>query len=399
MYSIRMRTGAPILCLIVVSLALLALHPEPGLEARDSHERDAGPRGAVALDPSAGNPRPNVLIVTTDDLGEEVYAASDNLRETIEPRGTTFENAFVTNPLCCPSRATMLRGQYSHNTGVLTNGPPLGGNQRFRDLGLEKATVATRLERAGYDTAFFGKYLNGKGGTYAPQGWQRWMQAGWFDTYADRGNTHPYPGDAWRDDVLGQKAAHFLRHGGRNADAPLFMWASFQSPHSELVRTEDGVRGGGYEPAARHLGARETEELPGKPSRSAEATPVDVSDKPAWVRESAAFSEDNEGDPDLDVERVYRRQAEMMDGVAENLRNILGALRETGELDETYVIFTSDNGYQLGEHGIPPSKRAPYEESIGVPLVVMGPGVERGDTRPEMVLNNDIAPTVLSWAG
>src|SRR5215212_6762412 len=118
--------------------------------------------------------RPNVILILTDDLDTDSISHMPNLRSLLIERGTTFENAFVTDSLCCPSRATILRGQYAHNTGVLGNGPPNGGYETFRSLGRQNSTIATWLQSSGYQTVLIGKYMNDYQGTYVPPGWDDW---------------------------------------------------------------------------------------------------------------------------------------------------------------------------------------------------------------------------------
>src|ERR687898_1579648 len=188
---------------------------------------------------------PNVVLILTDDLAfDDVNPATlkhmPSLRALME-KGTTFENAFVTNSLCCPSRATILRGQYTHNHQVLHNRLPLGGFDKFRSLELEDSTIATWVEERGYSTAFFGKYLNGYAGTYIPPGWDEWHAvSGNFLSTAlnENGNIVNYDADRYHlDDILSEQASGYAERAARpdppffTADRPILMWIGTKAPH------------------------------------------------------------------------------------------------------------------------------------------------------------------------
>jgi N-acetylglucosamine-6-sulfatase len=336
--------------------------------------------------------KPNILFVLTDDMNASDLRYMPNTSRLLAERGTRFTNAFVTNSLCCPSRATTLRGQYSHNHLVWGNFLPLGGFQKFRDLGREQSTIATWLDnpnnfpdRVDYDTILIGKYLNGYDDTtYVPAGWDRWhAYLGYYeaspDTYRINENGHINSYDRSRihdTDLFADKAASFLRNtaGG----APFFMYLSTNAPHTPA-----------YVPQ-RHHGMFSDTPLPRPPSFDE----ADVSDKPAWVREKPRLTQ---GRVDY-LRGLYRKRLRSLQSVDEMVGRLVSVLRDTGELSNTYIVFTSDNGYHLGEHRLE-AKATPYEEAIGVPLLVRGPRVPQGVSRSKMVLNNDFAPTFADLAG
>ncbi len=329
--------------------------------------------------------RPNVVLILTDDLDSGLLqrhgARYPNLHE-LAAEGTTFENSFVTNPLCCPSRATTLRGQYSHNHGIVGNWPPLGGAGRFRDLEREESTVATWLQGEGYRTALLGKYMNDYGGDRVPTGWDDWYGiSGGHESHDlnENGRIQNYdPASHHLDDVLAEKAAGSV---GRLPEdgGPFFMWVGTQAPHAPA------------EPAPRHEGDFPEAHLPRSPSFDE----GDVSDKPEWVRDNPRL-ERGEIQP---MQDLYRNRLRSMLAVDEMVGRLMGALRESGELENTYVFFTSDNGWHAGEHRLTTGKWTAYEEDVRVPLIVRGPGVPAGRTLPHLVLNNDLAPTFADLAG
>ena len=328
---------------------------------------------------------PNILFVLTDDMRASDLRYMPETTNLLDTGGVKFTKAFVTNSLCCPSRATILRGQYSHNHQVLSNRLPLGGFEKFRSQGLENSTIATWLDGAGYDTMLIGKYFNGYDNTtYVPQGWDEWhgylgdyVQS---DTYRinENGQINTYDRSAIHDtDLFADKAAEFLKStaGG----APFFMYLSTNAPHSPALA------------AQRHQGLFSDVALPNPPSFNE----ADVSDKPAWMRNTPSLTSEEAGK----LRNYYRQRLRSLQSVDEMVGRLVGVLEETGELSNTYIVFTSDNGFHLGEHRINKKKWTAYEESIRVPLLVRGPGVPRGVSRSQMVLNNDLAPTFASWAG
>ncbi len=338
--------------------------------------------------------RPNVMLIVTDDLDAESVSRMPNVRSLLVERGTTFENAFVTDPLCCPSRATMLRGQYAHNHGIQGNEPPQGGSTKFRLLGHEDSTVATWLGAEEYRTVFIGKYLNGYGfgeseTVYVPPGWDEWHGlAGNYlsDRINENGEIKDYkPGGRDSTDVFSEKAARYLRRTtgddapSSSREEPFFMWLGTKAPHEPA------------EPAARHEGAFEDARLPRPPSFNE----ADILDKPAWERDNPPLGTGKISD----MQRLYRNRLESLLAVDEMVGRLVGELREAGELDDTYIVFTSDNGFHMGEHRLGPGKWTPYEEDIRVPLVVRGPGVPAGRKLDHLVLNNDLAPTFAQLAG
>src|SRR3712207_2940602 len=162
--------------------------------------------------------RPNMILILTDDLDARSLSHMPNLRSLLIERGTTFENAFVTNPLCCPSRATILRGQYAHNHEILSNEPPNGGFEKFRSLGHQNSTMATWLDAEGYRTIFVGKYMNGYEGTHVPPGWDEWyaVSGNYMSTDLNENGTvnHYDPEQDYLTDVLADRAVGYVRRPG-----------------------------------------------------------------------------------------------------------------------------------------------------------------------------------------
>ena len=324
--------------------------------------------------------RPNIVFILTDDLDVASVSKIPAIEEYMADRGVTFGNAFVTESVCCPSRATMLTGQYLHNHLVRRNSPPLGGFETFRDLEREDSTIATWLDSVGYETALFGKYLNGYGlkrRVYVPPGWDEWYGAVGNRMLNHSGKAVEYPEDSYHDDVLSGLAQDFVRRQ-EGSESPFFMYLSVHAPHEPA------------NPAPRHEDLFKGIQAPRTPSYNE----ADVSDKPEWVRRSSLSSKEKRY-----MDQLYRDRLRTMVAVGEMIGGLLRTLEEAGELENTYLVFTSDNGYHMGQHRLSIGKSSAYEEDIRIPLMIRGPGVPAGVERDEMVLNNDFAPTFADLAG
>lgn len=322
--------------------------------------------------------RPNVVLILTDDQRWDTLQHMPNVQSELVSHGVTFANGFVTNPRCCPSRASILTGAYSHTTRVYQNDGWLGGFKAFRDA----STVATWLDGVGYETALVGKYLNQYPGTHVPPGWDRWVAfispVGFYRYGFDEdGETSPVAErSTYSTDFLAEEAVSFIQ----TAPRPFFLYVAPFAPHAPAT------------PAERHESAFSA--LPAW--RPPSYNELDVSDKPAWLR--ALPTLDAARSAALDAFRA--QQLRSLLAVDEAVAEIVQALSESGELENTLIVFTSDNGLAWGEHRWRGGKRVPYEESIRVPFVVRYDrlvATARTDARP--VLNIDLAPTFAALAG
>jgi N-acetylglucosamine-6-sulfatase len=356
----------------------------------------SSPAGAT---PGPG--RPNVVVFMTDDQTLEQLRVMPKVQSALGDKGVTFSNFVVSNPRCCPSRATFLTGQYSHNNGVMTNRPPDGGFDRLHG---QKTTLPAALQGAGYQTIHIGKYLNGYGRpnpAEIPRGWDTWLTSPSQGTYSYWGFTLNKNGalttysTATRDyhtDVMGRLGVKRVEREAERA-GPFFMTISFLAPHGgSNVReppSEDGSRFPW--PAPRHDGDFKNEPLPLPPSFDE----ADISDKPIFLQDKPRLSQDA-------VKKIrsrYRAQLESLLAVDDAVDDVVRALGKTGERNNTLLVFTSDNGYYHGQHRIKQGKVIPYEPAIRVPLVMRGPGVVRDAGSGALVSNIDLAPTILDFAG
>jgi len=333
----------------------------------------------------AAEGRPNILLILSDDEDVASHAYMPKTKALIEDQGIALDNYFVTYSFCCPSRATMLRGEYAHNHRIQGNVLPTGGARKFRALGHEESTIATWLQAAGYRTGLFGKYMN----DYAPEeghvppGWDEWYgnRDGYYNYVLNENGKPVSYGDRAEDystDVLAGHAAAAIRRATAG-EAPFFFIVTPFAPHSPET------------PAPRHAHLFADLTYP----RSASFDEADVSDKPSLIRDRPRLAPWQLES----IDKVYRLRLGTLQAVDDLVETLVSALRETGALDNTYVVYTSDNGWHMGEHRQFVGKTTAYEEDIRVPFALRGPGVPRGVRLSPFVLNNDLAPTFAAMAG
>ena len=388
--------------------------------------------------------RPNILVVMTDDQSAADLAKMPNVRRLLARQGTSFKNAVDSFPLCCPSRATFITGQYAHNHGVVGNFWPYG----WYSMKDRRNILPAWLQKAGYRTALIGKWLNGYGARDAhgevPKGFDIWrglLDASaydyfnfvmnmngklkvWGDSVFARGlvefakiETIPNPDGIagvvaklkevfgeppytywgsekpkdYSPDVTGRVTERLVR-AQRNAKKPFFIWWAPAAPHREDVATTlMGRPGRDPRPAPRYAKKSERFKLP----RPRSFNERDISDKASNMRDHA---------PELSAEQIEQLQLDYegrigsLLAVDDHAKKLMATLRSTHQLDNTLVVFVSDNGWMQGEHRIPGDKFLPYEESLRVPFILRGPGIPAGKTVRTQVSNIDFAATLLDIA-
>ncbi|MBA2714489.1 MAG: sulfatase [Rubrobacteraceae bacterium] len=325
--------------------------------------------------------RPNIVFIMTDDMPKRLWRTMPTLRSQVGAEGVRFTNAYVTQSLCCPSRATVLTGKYPHDHGITGNRAPNGGEAEFRSTGQDRDTIATRMHAAGYRTALIGKYLNGYTGEYVPPGWSYWYAESGENGVNDNGRVASDFSGSFQV-TIANKAKTFLDGATDQAEDPpfmLFYWTT--QPHLAAKAPQ------GYRNLFRDA------RLPRPPSFNE----ADVSDKPAYIKNLPSLTQDR-----IDrLEANHKIQRRSLAHVDDVLKDMLGLLEDRGELANTYIVFATDNGVHMGEHRyvIPRgSKSTPYEEAASTPLMIRGPGVPHGGVRTGLVANNDFASTFADWA-
>jgi N-acetylglucosamine-6-sulfatase len=361
--------------------------------------------------------RPNVVMLLTDDQTLDEMSGLPQTSALIGGQGATFSRAYVSYPLCCPSRAAILTGQYMHDNGVHGNSPPDGGWQRFSGEGLEQRDLPIWLRNAGYYNVQIGKYLNGYGGSPPPipPGWNEWYgKLSEYDASVHGGELYfnyrlredppanggvPCPsGDPpvsgqpftclygddpsdYQTDVFREMAVEAIHRVGdaSGGQTPFFLNVDFNAPHSPYV------------PAPRHQGTLAGAPLAPEPGTNENNT----ADKPFFLRRLPRL-----GNGKLAaIDNRRRARLEMLRSVDDAVNSIVQALAAEGQLDNTYIVFTSDNGYFSGEHRIRQGKYLPHDPASHVPLMIRGPGIPAGGTSNELVSNVDIASTIAQMTG
>ena len=360
--------------------------------------------------------KPNILFILTDDQAPSTIRTMPTVQAELASKGLSFENAFITTPACCPSRATILTGRYAHNHGIFSNNESGGGGeQAFREPGLDQDTIATRLRSAGYTTGLFGKYLNGYTERYVPPGWDRWFA---YTHYGGPGSRFEVNSDGklqtfkedevHQTDLTRERAKQFVT---AHAEEPWFAYVAPKEPHAP------------HDPPRRHAHDFDGVALPEPPNfdtvdpsqpESVRTLPTLSGDVQSWFKEAkpgqyklklhqkklqkgenpAASHEDAQSW----LREQYEGQLEDLQTVDDLVAELLAALKETGQLERTYIFYMTDNGYLLGEHRLY-EKGLPYEESIGTPLLVRGLDVPAEQSRGQLVANLDIAQTFADLAG
>jgi N-acetylglucosamine-6-sulfatase len=417
---VRTRTLTIVVTAVAAAILVLAL--------MGFRETSGQPPVSTAAAKTDKPTKPNIVVVMADDMRADDLRFMPAVRKLVTARGLTFRNSFSPYPLCCPARASFLSGQYAHNHEVFGNDAPFGFGS-FDD----GRTVATALHEVGYSTGFVGKYLNNYGidrsrvtgehsWHYVPAGWTDWYAAvqrprRLHDRYPDGGtynyfhtifNVNGHTDDSHKGEyqtgVLGRFSRKLVTSYSRT-DKPFFLYFSALAPHYgqphepddvDSIRRPDG-RVFKFETPARPdwVKGRFDQEVPRSPGLPANGGPseADVSDKPPAFR-----------NPELDVREqqlataLTRQRAESIAVLDAQIRRLVKTLREQGELDQTVFVFTSDNGYFLGEHRFRNGKRKAYEPSIRVPLVIAGPGIPHG-VRDDPAKTPDLTATILDLAG
>lgn len=350
--------------------------------------------GAAVLVGGTGGPParaesapPNLVVIVTDDMRADQVDTMPTVMGELVGKGRSFERAFASDPLCCPSRMSFLRGQYAHTTSVYNVQYTYGGWSRIRDAKLEASTLATWLDAAGYFTAEIGKYMNGYNQAVVPPGWDYWRgkKGNSFTKFSFLvdGRWRNYDG-AYDADVVTGFAVEAVQRSGAE---PLFMWASYYAPHNPMT------------PPARYDTDAEAPVCANEDIRSLPSfNEADMTDKPRWLKGRGSWSASKQLQYGVTMMKDGCRTLLAVD---DGVRAILTALeaKDPG-LDNTLILFTSDQGAQMGQHRHP-WKKVPYEETVRIPFVVRADallGEQPSNDADHMVANIDLAPTFLELA-
>jgi N-acetylglucosamine-6-sulfatase len=346
------------------------------------------PGVSARLQPGAGHP--NIVFILTDDLSMDLLPYMPQV-QALQAAGMSFNNYFVSDSLCCPSRSSIFTGEFPHDSGVYTNAGPFGGLRAFYHHGDENRTFNVALQDAGYRTAMMGKYINGYlqrrspiAPTAMPPGWSEWDVAGWgyreFNYRLNIDGTVYHFGHRPRDyltDVIARRGVRFINRSAAMG-RPFFLELSTFAPHTPYVPA----------PRDAHL-------FPGLMAPRPPSFDVLPTDPPSWLA----------GHPPLTphqihrINRAFRRRAQAMQAVGAMISQVQTALQADGLANDTYIVFSSDNGLHTGEYRLTPGKLTAFDTDIRVPLVVTGPGVPADTSTDAMTENTDLAATFAQMGG
>ncbi|KAL4738346.1 alkaline-phosphatase-like protein [Aspergillus similis] len=357
--------------------------------------------------PQTSPNKPNFVFIITDDQDLQLDSIEfmPLVSKHLEQKGTFFSNHFVTTALCCPSRVSLWTGRQAHNTNVTDVTPPYGGYPKFVDRGFNDNFLPVWLQNAGYDTYYTGKlfnahtvdnyhspYVNGFTGsdflldpfTYS-----------YLNSTYQRNRDEPVSYEGRHTvDVITEKALGFL-NDGLNGDRPFFLTIAPVAPHSNVdVSALAGDRGAPTImtepiPLDRHKSLFQDVKVP----RTKHFNP----DEPSGVSWIKNLPQQNESTVEYH-DHFYRQRLRALQGVDELVDLVVTKLEASGQLDNTYIIYTSDNGYHIGQHRLPPGKACGFEEDIRVPLFIRGPGVPENKVEEAVTTHIDLAPTIFDLA-
>ena len=327
---------------------------------------------------------PNIVFILTDDLSNNLLQYMPHVLQ-MQKNGVTFANYFVTDSLCCPSRSSIFTGCFPHNTGIYRNRGEDGGYSAFVNRGHERNTFATALWSMGYRTGMMGKYLNGYEPAQNPPagGWTSWDVAGngypgFHYTLNQNGQlvAHGKEPSDYMTDVLSELAVQFIR---QSRGQPFVIEVATFAPHRP------------YTPAPRDAGAFPGLKAPRTPAYDASPN----TNTPRWLRQQPALAASDE----VYIDEAFRKRAQSVLAVDAMIGALQATVAAIGQEQNTYFVFSSDNGYHMGDYRLMPGKLTAFDTDIQVPLIITGPGVPAGLKLDEMAENIDLYPTFLELTG
>ena len=370
----RLRRGL----LSLTALALLA----SGCTAASTIK--GRPDSSVTGQVRAASDKPNIVFVLTDDLAMNLISHMPHVR-ALQRAGTSLSKYYVVDSLCCPSRSAIFTGEYPHNNGVFTNRGKDGGYEAYNRNGDPQKAFAVSLHAAGYRTGFMGKYLNAyRVHDQTPPGWDEWDATG--NGYPEynyplnvNGTLHRYghrPGD-YLTDVLSQKAGAFIDSAATNRQPFMLEVATF-APHFPYTAAPRYNR---TDPRLRYPRTPGFDKIP--------------TDPPPFLKGRPPLTTAQEAD----IDRAYRQRVRADLAVDDLIAHLQDRLRADGVAGNTYFVFSSDNGYHMGENRLLPGKQTAFDTDVHVPLILSGPGVPAGHTVSQLASNIDLGPTFLDLTG
>ncbi|EPS33769.1 hypothetical protein PDE_08731 [Penicillium oxalicum 114-2] len=323
------------------------------------------------------------------------------LQKLIGDEGTFFRRHYCTIAVCCPSRVSLMTGKLAHNTNVTDVNPPYGGYPKFVSEGHNDDYLPLWLQEAGYNTYYTGKFLNAHTTSNYnkpyPKGWNSTdflmdpsTYSYWNSTF-QRNHDTPVVSDGYSTDIITHRSLSFIEEA-QSSDRPFFIGIAPIAPHAKTAAVQNSSIPAFTDPvpAERHANKFPHAKVP----RTENFNP-DTPSGASWVLDLPRL---NSSDVDY-MDKYYRRRLQSLQAVDDLVESVILKLSESGLLDNTYIFYTSDNGYHVGQHRMVPGKGCPYEEDVNVPMMIRGPDVPKGRTVDFVTSHTDIAPTLFDLAG
>ncbi|CAO3629163.1 unnamed protein product [Cunninghamella blakesleeana] len=356
----------------------------------------------AAINDNKHNEKPNIIFIFTDDQDARLNSIDymPNLQKHLVKQGTTYQNHYATIAVCCPSRVSLLRGQYSHNTNITDVNPPYGGYTRFNKLNLGESTLPVWMQQAGYSTHYIGKLMNEysvnnynkptpKGFDYQDQLVDPYTYVYNKPVFSKNGEAPVFYKNAYQTDVIHGKALQALKNQ-RNTEKPFFLWVSPMAPHGQFNISNNQIITEPPIPAARHAHLFKDVKIARTPNFNPEKQTKTAS---YWKY----FSQLNDTLVD-EFDEIHRNRLRALQAVDEMIGSLFDELEKQNKLDNTYIIYSADNGYHIGQHRAYPGKCGNIEEDINVPFIIRGPGVPKNQISDVVTSHTDLAPSILALA-
>ncbi|KAF9164832.1 hypothetical protein DFQ26_000963 [Actinomortierella ambigua] len=364
---------------------------------------DAPDQGPGLHDVHGRGSKPNFIVFLTDDQDQR-YNSLDYMplvNKYIRKEGTEFTNYYTTSAMCCPSRVSLWTGQFAHNTNITDESAPHGGYSKFTEQKLDDNWLPGWLEAAGYSNNYIGKFINGvtQSRKYAPKGfknthWEPLVSPGIYTFYDPIFATNDGPIERltgkYQTDVISDKSIKLLDDLATNKTDPFLLVISPTAPHDEVWFDKGRTIFTPPVPAKRHEHLFKDARVPRSPNFN-----PDDQDKVSWIQTLPKLTQDEEAQ----LDEKFRNRLRSLQATDELVERVIQRLEDHGQLDNTYIIYTTDNGYHLGTHRMYAGKQTAYEEDVNIPFLIRGPGVAKGRQNDAVATHTHFAATVLRLAG
>ncbi|KAG0359390.1 hypothetical protein BG005_000864 [Podila minutissima] len=347
--------------------------------------------------------KPNFLVFLTDDQDRRMNSL-DHLpliKKYIRDQGTEFTNYYTTTAMCCPSRVSLWSGQFAHNHNVTDESPPHGSYSKFVSQKLDQSWLPTWLQQAGYSNNYIGKFINGVSPTLkqAPKGfdknhWEPLVAPNIYTFYSpifatNNGPLEKHDGE-YQTDIISDKSIQILDSLALNKSKPFLFVISPTAPHDEVWVTPEGIKFTPPVPAKRHEHLFKGAKAPRDPSFNPAKQ-----DKVSWLKDLPRLNSTQIDQIDF----TYRARLQSLQATDELVERVIKRLERNGQLDNTYIVYTTDNGYHLGTHRMFAGKQTAYEEDTNIPFIIRGPGIAKNKKSNAVATHTHFPATVLKLAG